>query len=507
MVDIEQTLKYISREEEEKQAELLAKKYNLPYINLMDYPILPDVLNIIPEDIAKKERMVAYLRLGQEVRVAVNNPASSSLKDAIKKIEDATKYQISVAVCSNSSYRYALTLYRLFPASSATKQNVEVSKEEAKEFQYEIKNLQELKNKLAKVSTTEVLDVIFAGAIALESSDIHLEPRENQMVIRFRIDGILQDIVILPMSVHKALISRIKYLAKLKLDVTDKPQDGRFDATIVGRKVDVRVSSLPTAYGEAMSMRLLQKESKFIKLEELGFSPRGIQTIREAITKPNGIIFNTGPTGSGKTTTLYAILSELNKPGVKIITLEDPIEYRIPGIEQSQVNQERGYDFAIGLRSILRQDPDIIMVGEIRDQDTATTSIHAAMTGHLVLTTLHTNSAPAAIPRLLDMGVKPYLLGGTINLIIAQRLVRKVCKKCQGKGCEICNMTGYKGRIAISELLVPTREIEDLISKNASVREFEEAAKRAGMVTMEEDGMQKVKEGLTTKEEVLRVIK
>ncbi|OGD66254.1 hypothetical protein A3F08_02545 [Candidatus Berkelbacteria bacterium RIFCSPHIGHO2_12_FULL_36_9] len=274
---------------------------------------------------------------------------------------------------------------------------------------------------------------------------------------------------------------------------------------VSGKQVDVRVSTLPTAYGESVSMRLLLKDSKFIKLDELGFNPEGIKIIREAISKPHGIIFNTGPTGSGKTTTLYAILSELNKPSVKIVTLEDPIEYRIKGVDQSQIEPEAGYTFATGLRSVLRQDPNIIMVGEIRDADTATTAINAAMTGHLVLTTLHTNNAPSSIPRLLDMGVKPYLLGGTINLIIAQRLVRMICQNCHGKGCEVCNQSGFKGRTVVAELLVPTKEIEDLINKGASVREFEEAAKKAGMISMLEDGMKKVAAGITTKEENDRV--
>lgn len=505
MVDIETTLKYISREEEEKQAQVLAKKYKLSYISLMDYPVLPDVLNIIPEEIAKKERIVAYLRVGKEVKTASAEPSNKNLASVLEKIKQASGYNFSLAVCSQSSYRYAMELYRLFPKTAPTKEKIEVSKKEEEKFKQEIKDLTELKDKIKKVSTTELLDIIFAGAIASESSDIHLEPEEKEMKIRYRIDGVLQDITHLPLSAHKTLLSRIKYLAKLKLDITAKPQDGRFDALVGGKSVDVRVSSFPTAYGEAVEMRLLLKKGKFIKLEELGFTQEGIKIIRQAISKPHGIIFNTGPTGSGKTTTLYAILSELNNPGVKIITLEDPIEYRIPGVDQSQVDPEKGYTFASGLRSALRQDPDILMVGEIRDSDTASTAIHAAMTGHLVLTTLHTNNAPSAIPRLLDMGVKPYLLGGTINLIIAQRLVRKICQKCQGKGCQICNMTGYKGRTSIAELLVPSKEIEDLINKKASVREFEEAAKKAGMITMEEDGMSKVKAGITKREEILRV--
>lgn len=507
MVNINRALQYISQEQEEKLTQSLAKKYKLPYINLIDYPILPDVLNIIPEDLAKNNKVVAYLRSGQQIEIATPNPVNKNLAGIIEKLENSTNLSFTLSVCSDSSFRYAMQFYKLYPKSAKSQEKIEVTEKEKEQFKYDIENLDQLKNKLNQVSTTELLDVIFAGALALEASDIHIETSEKALVIRYRIDGVLQNISELPMSAYHALSSRIKYLAKLKLDVTNKPQDGRFEAMVMDRPVDVRVSSLPTSFGEAIAMRLLLKEGKFIKLEELGFSPEEIQIIKTAISKPNGIIFNTGPTGSGKTTTLYAILSELNKPGVKIITLEDPIEYRISGVEQSQIDPEGGYNFATGLRSVLRQDPDIIMVGEIRDADTATTAINAAMTGHLVLTTLHTNDAPSAIPRLLDMGVKPYLLGGTINLIIAQRLIRKTCKSCQGKGCDTCNMTGYKGRTVISELLVPTKEIEDLIGKGATVREFNEAAKRAGMITMAEDGMRKVQLGITSREEVLRVIK
>ena len=504
-MDIEKTLKYISRGDEEKQTKLLADKFKLSYINLMDYPILPDVLNIIPEDIANQEKIVAYLKVAQDVRAATPNPGNKNLAEIISKISRAGDYKFQIAVCSNSSYRYAMQLYKLFPKAEATKQRVEISREKEEHFKHDIKSLVDLKDKITSVSTTELLDVIFAGAIVSQSSDIHLEPEAGGMAIRYRIDGVLQNIANLPLSAHKALITRIKYLSKLKLDISGKPQDGRFDALVSGKQVDVRVSTLPTAYGESVSMRLLLKDSKFIKLDELGFNPEGIKIIREAISKPHGIIFNTGPTGSGKTTTLYAILSELNKPSVKIVTLEDPIEYRIKGVDQSQIEPEAGYTFATGLRSVLRQDPNIIMVGEIRDADTATTAINAAMTGHLVLTTLHTNNAPSSIPRLLDMGVKPYLLGGTINLIIAQRLVRMICQNCHGKGCEVCNQSGFKGRTVVAELLVPTKEIEDLINKGASVREFEEAAKKAGMISMLEDGMKKVAAGITTKEENDRV--
>jgi len=504
MIDIKQTIYSFNRDEEEKQFELVAKKNSLPYVDLMGYPILLDVLKIIPQETAEKEKVVAYLRAGNDVKIATSNPTNQNLQSILLKIEKAIDARFTLAVCSNSSLNYALSLYNQVPESTSS-EKIEVTGISKEKFAQDIKNLVELKDKIKNVPTTELLDVLFTGAIISEASDIHLEPQESNLQVRYRVDGVLQNIATLPLQSYQVLNSRIKYLAGLKLDLRNVPQDGRFDFKASGRAIDVRISTLPAAFGEIIEMRLLPKDKTFITLDQLGFSPEYIKMIREAAKKPQGIVFNTGPTGSGKTTTLYAILAELNKPGVKLITLEDPIEYRLKGVDQSQVEPDKGYTFATGLRSILRQDPDIIMVGEIRDDETATTAIQAAMTGHLVLTTLHTNNAPTAIPRLLDMGVKPYLLGGSINLIIAQRLVRKICVNCHGKGCDICGKTGYKGRIVIAELLVPTKEIEELIQRKATLREFTEAAKKAGMKSMLEDGMDKVKQGITTEEEVLRV--
>jgi len=322
------------------------------------------------------------------------------------------------------------------------------------------------------------------------------------------------------MATYHNLISRIKYLAKLKLDIS-RPQDGRFVVEVLSQEVDIRVATLPTTYGEAVTLRLLPKNKSFISIEKLGFSEKALAVIKEAITKPQGMIINTGPTGSGKTTTLYAILKVLNQPGKKIITLEDPIEYRIEGIEQVQIihpEKERGGSeetetlaereqtvFLDALKGCLRQDPDILMIGEIRDKETAEVTLQAALTGHLVLTTLHTTNAPAALARLTEMGIEPYLLAGTIDLIISQRLVRMIHKVCGGKGCEECHHTGFKGRLAIIEVLKPGAEIEKLVLEKAPLRSFEETAHKLGMETMLEDGMKKVAAGLTTKGEVERV--
>lgn len=489
----------------------------MPYINLVGYTIPFNVLIIIPEEQAKTNRLVAYNKVGNSVRVATDQPENPNLKNLFQVIKDSTGLDAVLSLCSKSSIDYALKMYAVLPAEEAkTKEKVIVGEAEKAAFEAEIKTLADLKEKIKQIPATRLLDVIFAGAVKGGASDIHLEPQETNLRIRYRIDGVLQDVVQLPADAFKALRSRIKYLAKLKLDITDRPQDGRFDAEAAGEKIDIRVSTIPGAYGELIAMRLLLHEKKFLNLGDLGFRPEAIKIIEDAVKKTNGIIFNTGPTGSGKTTTLYAILGKLNKPGIKIMTLEDPIEYRIVGVDQSQVEPEKGYDFANGLRSVLRQDPDIIMVGEIRDSETGGTAIQAAITGHLVLTTLHTSSAAAALPRLIDMGVPPYLLAGAVNLIIAQRLVRKICPTCKGAGfiiennekktCPTCSGFKFKGRIGIIETLIPNKEIENLIIRKATISEFEEAAKKSGMKTMLRDGLEKVKAGLTTEEEVRRVV-
>jgi len=505
--NIDRTLYFMSREDEELQTQALAKRYNLPYIDLVNYPILGDVLFLIPEEEARRYGFVAYLRSTKELRIAITNPAEeTTIHEYLLALKEKTGLIPFLSVCSRSSLNYALSQYQTFIKQKETAEKLEISEEEQNKYQEQIKNLEDLKNRISEVSTSDILNVIFAGAAATNASDVHLEPEtEDTMLVRYRIDGVLTEAARLPIMALKTLSSRIKYLSKLKIDVTKQPQDGRFDSIIGGNPVDIRVSIIPAAYGESIVMRLLPREKKFITLEELGFNQKQLEIINKAIAKPHGIIFNTGPTGSGKTTTLYAILTNLNKPGVKIITLEDPIEYRMKGVDQTQVNDEKGYTFANGLKSILRQDPDIIMVGEVRDSETAKIAIQAAITGHLVLTTLHTNNAPGAIPRLLDMGVEPFLLGGSINLIIAQRLVRKLCQVCHGKGCPECNKSGFKGRVAIAELMLPTPEIEQLIRNKATLSEFSRVAKEQGMITMEEDGMMKVSQGITTKEEILRV--
>ncbi len=499
MVNLRSFVQFANRGEEERAAEMQAATLNLPYVNLADRAIKPDTLHLIPRETSDQLLAVAVEQQGNRVVVASPTPANPALGSFLAEFGPANGLELTLAVCSMSSYTYARKLYELadhhVPEAEVAPGETIVTKS-LETFQ----DKQAIAARLTSVSTTEALDILFAGALSLRASDIHLEPTETGLVIRFRIDGVLQQIGNeLPLTLYKSLRSRIKFLAQLKLDISAEPQDGRFEFKAGEKAVDVRVSALPTPFGETFVLRLLSGGSSLITLDELGFTPEQTATIRQAIHRPNGLILNTGPTGSGKTTTLYAILAELNKPGVKIITIEDPIEYKIKGVQQSQIEPDKGYDFATALKSVVRQDPDIIMVGEIRDAETAVTAVQAALTGHLVLSTLHTNSAAGAIPRLLDMGVKTYLLSGVINLIIAQRLVRRLAHPDK-QGDD-----RYQGRVAIAELLAPNHDIETLIQQKASIDEFQEAAQQAGMVSLYQDGLAKVTAGLTTKEEVERV--
>jgi type IV pilus assembly protein PilB len=508
MADLDKALQIFSREDEEKVSKDHAKASNLPYVNLVGYPFTPDVLSIIPKQQATDNLVVSYYRMNDEVRVATPNPGNPNLVPFLKQMAAATNKKFYIYFCSESSLRYALAQLEFVREAPKTLEKHIVSDEYIRSKFGATEDLKSIGERIATTPTTEILDIIFAGAIHLDGSDIHIEPIEAGARLRFRIDGMLEDISVLPMQTYSAVRNRIKYLSKLKLNVTEEPQDGRFDIQIGSQDVDVRVSMIPGAWGEVIVCRLLNPSGAIVSMEELGFRPDALKKIEEAISKPNGAIFNTGPTGSGKTTTLYAILQKLNKPEVKIITLEDPIEYRIEGIDQSQINPSKNYDFASGLKHALRQDPDVIMVGEVRDKETAETALQAALTGHQVLTTLHTNSAPSSIPRLLDMGVKPFLLSGSINLIIAQRLVRKICKVCRGQNsatCTACKGTGYHGRVALIETMQITPRIEALIASSGTIGQFEAAAREDGMITMFQDGMQKVREGLTSESEVKRV--
>lgn len=484
-------------------------KLNIPYVNLIGYPFTPDVLSVVPKDQSRSHQVVSFYRLNDQVKVATATPEDPTLIPFLKELSAATNLKFYLYLCSASSMQYALTQLDFIREAPKTLERHVISKEYIAASLAAVSDLKTMGNKILDTPVSDIMDMVFAGAIHLDASDIHIEALEDGARLRYRIDGILQDIVKLPPEVYKAVRNRIKYLAKLKMNVVEEPQDGRFDIQIADQQIDVRVSMIPGAWGEVIVLRLLNPSGAAISLEQLGFRADAMKLIEEAIAKPNGAIFNTGPTGSGKTTTLYAILQKLNRPEIKIITLEDPIEYRISGIDQSQINPEKGYDFASGLKHALRQDPDVMMVGEIRDKETAETALQASLTGHLVLTTLHTNSAPSTIPRLLDLGVRKFLLSGSINLIIAQRLVRKICPVCKRSAematCANCKGTGYRGRVALIEAMKITPKINLLIQSGGSVSEFEQAARDDGMVTMFQDGMEKVRLGVTTEDEVKRV--
>jgi len=424
--------------------------------------------------------------------------------------------------------------------------SVTISPQIIDEVGAQVKDIGDFKKKIEEYlvkSVTELLDVVLYGAIVLNASDIHLEPQEEEARLRIRLDGILQDVIFFERSAYRHLLSRLKLLSKLKLNITDKPQDGRFTIEIKEILIEIRTSSLPAEYGESVVMRILNPKS-LISLDELGLRADLYKIFQKEITKPNGMIIVTGPTGAGKTTTLYAFLKKIQNPEIKIITIEDPIEYHIVGISQTQVAPEKGYDFSNGLRSIVRQDPDVILVGEIRDLETAETALQAALTGHLVLSTLHTNDAAGTIPRLIDLGVNPATIAAGLKMAVAQRLVRKVCKKCstlvepsldqlnelkeglknlpkeikipnlekvkiakaKEGGCSACNFTGYKGRKGLFEAFLVDSEMERFILTNPPVSRIKELAIKKGLVTMYQSGLIDIVEGTTTFEEVYRVV-
>jgi len=416
---------------------------------------------------------------------------------------------------------------------------IEISPVSLREIEKEIKNVSDFKKRVESSLTksiTEILEIILGGAIQLEASDIHIEPLEEKAKIRVRLDGILQDVLLIERKIYESLLSRIKLLSGMKLNITDRPQDGRFSILMKGLPIEIRTSTLPAEYGESIVLRILNPKS-LIDMEALGLREDLFGLFKKEIKKPNGMIIVTGPTGCGKTTTLYAFLKKIQRPEIKIITIEDPIEYHLKGISQTQVAPRKGYDFASGLKSIMRQDPDVVLVGEIRDLETAEIALQAALTGHLVFTTLHTNDAAGTIARLTSLGAKPSNIGPAINMAVAQRLVRKVCKKCvefkkisseefrkikkelsslkiklepklkipKTKGCKSCNYTGYRGRIGIFEAFLVDDEMEKFILTNPSIAALREKAIKKGMITMKQDGLIKVLKGITTIEEVERI--
>lgn len=472
--NIQSVIKGYSRQKEEEQTRLVAVENNLPYINLVNYPFTGDVLGFVPEETAKKYAVVAFQRLGNIVRVATPFPFAPGLDEAMNQLGGENKIRFEPHFCSQTSINYALDQYSKLVKPAAKQTKAEAEEESVEQFLKNVADLEDFGGAIQRVSTTKLFETILSGAIAFNASDIHFEPQAQFIRVRFRVNGELQDVAQITVESYHLLNSRVKNLSGLKLNKNAGPQDGRFSIDIAQEKIDVRVSILPATYGEVVELRLLTGKG-FLSLDQLGLDTGTKEAIMRAIKFETGLIIVTGPTGSGKTTTLYAILRLLNSPDKKIITIEDPVEYKIPGIEQIQVQPDRGFDFAQALRAVLRQDPNIILVGEIRDKETAEIAINASLTGHLVLTTLHANSAPATFARLIEMGAPAHLLGDAIRLVISQRLVKRPDPK-----------VGEPGRMVLAEYLEPTAEYTELIKQKASIREFEELFKKLGGKTLAE---------------------
>lgn len=529
--------------EKEALAQNHAAGIGLPYVNLKGFAITPEALILIPKEQAIAVKAISFLYTGPELRVGAANPQDAAVKELAFQLGERYKSHVVLYEITEHSFALAFKMYDTLAKVIPLIKGVKISEEDITKYRALANQFATVQKLLNTASITDVITIVIAAALELDSSDIHVEAEEKAVTVRLRVDGVLQDVARLPIESWKKMISRIKLIADLKLNITDRPQDGRFTIFLKDENVDVRVSTIPTSYGESVVMRLLHPGSVKLGFEALGFRPRMLAKFEAEVKKPHGMIMTTGPTGSGKTTTLYAVLQKLNTKDVKIITLEDPVEYKLEGINQSQIDYTKDYTFAKGLRSILRQDPDIIMVGEIRDLETAEIAIQAALTGHLMLSTIHTNDAAGAIPRFLSMGVKPFLLAPALNAMIGQRLVRKIHDACKeetaltadelertkkiladipanagetvdlkalkfykGKGCDGCNHTGFKGRLGIYELLVMDAEVEKaVLASSVSEYQMRDIAKAQGMTTMVQDGLLKALDSITSVEEVFRV--
>jgi type IV pilus assembly protein PilB len=544
--------------EDEDIAHKIAEDFGLPFIDLTGYAIEFTALGTIPEADSREGEIAGYHSAGKRLFVAVTNPVNPKTKQVLAQLKQHD-YIVTVFVTTHKGMRRAWSRYADMASGQAVESGVvSVDDKLINEWIQVIKSVEDFKVQAAKVlgdkaSTTKVFEVILAGAYALGVSDIHVEPENESIRVRMRLDGMLHDVLEIPLQTFHFFKSRLKILAGVKLNHDAKAQDGRFTIRIASKEVEVRVSLIPGQYGESTVMRLLDPDNIKVDLEVLGYEPYLKKVVFEAISKPNGIVLLTGPTGSGKTTTLYAAMQKIYSEDMKIITIENPIEYKVKGVVQTQVDEtsmgEGGnYSFASAMRAILRQDPDVIMVGEIRDPETADTAVNAALTGHLVFSTLHTNTAAGAIPRLIGMKVNPKILGSALSLSLAQRLLRKICVNCKedytptneekklidniisefnesdkkkvfleefngnfyklkkGKGCDKCNGYGYKGRLAVHEGIQMNREIEELAGNNPSERDIQKLAGKQGFLTLREDALLKILRGITTVEEALKVV-
>jgi len=501
-----------------------------------------ETLELVPEETAKYYQTIPLSKKDKTLEIGMVYPEDLKAQEALKFLVRQGNFTYKVFLITPTTFKKLLKQYRTLKrevGKALEELETEMKEEKAKRRP----TAAEFERMAEEAPITKIVAVILRHAVEGKASDVHIEPAKEKLRIRFRLLGVLHSSIFLPLRVHPAVVARIKIISNLKIDETRVPQDGRFSTTVEGKSIDFRVSTFPTTLGEKVAIRVLDPTVGLKSFKDLGLEGKNLDILKAGIQKPYGLILATGPTGSGKTTTLYAILQLLNKEGVNIVSLEDPVEYFVEGVNQSQVRPEISYDFPIGLRHVLRQDPDIIMVGEIRDEETASLVIHAALTGHIVLSTLHTSNAIGVIPRLVDMGVKTYLIPPTLQIALAQRLVRRLCDKCKKKikptekiknlimkeieslppeikktvkipkplaiytsqGCKECNRSGFTGRIAVFEVLSKSDELSEVILEEPSEIQIAKIAKGQGMVTMQQDGILKVLEGVTTVEEVLRV--
>ena len=524
---------------------LKSESLNIPLKEIVIDNVYLDALALVPEETAKHYLMIPFAKKNNSVEIGMVYPEDLKAQEALKFLARQGKFTYKVFLITPTTFTKTLKQYRglrkeVGTALEELKTELETEVEEKK-----IKTPAEFARLAEEAPITKIVAVILKHAVEGKASDVHIEPTKKELRIRFRLLGELHSSIVLPLKIHPAVVARIKILSNIKIDESRIPQDGRFSTVINDEEVDFRVSTLPTTLGEKVAIRVLDSSAGSKSFEDLGLEKRNVKVLKEAIRRPYGLVLVTGPTGSGKSTTLYAILSLLNKEGVNIVSLEDPAEYFIEGVNQSQVKPQIGYDFAQGLRHVLRQDPDIIMVGEVRDSETASLVIHAALTGHIVLSTLHTNNAIGVVPRLIDMGVEPYLISPCLSIVIAQRLVRRLCDSCkkeikpskevteiilkeiktlpsqvrkdvkmktplkiwEAKGCKKCNNSGFSGRIGLFEILSMTAQLVNIISKQPSEEEILKEAKRQEMITMRQDGVLKVLNGITTIEEIIRATK
>ena len=527
---------------EEEQTSFFAASLNLPYLDTNLVPIDTEDIKALTEADARKYNVAVIQKAVRKVTLASTDPTRPDTADFIKKIIAEKGWEARILVVSPYNMSKILERYKqIIFTDLLAELSLTLTGKDLEKFDKYLKDLITLKERINELPTTQILNVIMGGAYKIGASDVHIEPSEKERRLRYRIDGVLQDVAFFPLNVFKSIISRIKMMAGMKINIHDMAQDGMFVVNIEDKKLTIRTSIIPGNFGESIVMRLLDPDSILLGVESLGMRGLAYEELQKQIAAPNGMILTTGPTGSGKTTTLYAIINKLNDPETKIITIEDPIEYEVKGISQTQVEKERGYTFADGLRAIVRQDPDIILVGEIRDDETADIAVNSSLTGHLVLSTIHTNSAVLTVPRLIELGVKPSLIAPAVNAIIAQRLVRKLCdckeeyvpakesveslkkmlsiispkaklnvpkeikKLYRPKGCPKCNNLGYKGRIGIFEVLTLNDEIEKLVLDLAGETDLTLAALESGMITLLQDGILKSIEGITSIDEVKRV--